>query len=87
MDSVNCIKNNKLAGFSADTKVLTNTGYKNISNIEIGDMVLTHKGRFKPVISLIKAKSPYKMVTFKSPFLIEQICSTLDHTFYNGDNT
>lgn len=33
----------------AGTKIKTNKGMKNIENIEIGDMVKTHMGRFKPV--------------------------------------
>jgi glycosyltransferase involved in cell wall biosynthesis len=29
--------------------ILTNTGHKNVSDIQVGDLVLTHKGRFRPV--------------------------------------
>lgn len=35
--------------FLAGTKVLTNSGYKNIEDLKIGDMVLTHKNRFRRV--------------------------------------
>lgn len=35
--------------FVAGTKVLTNTGYKNIENMKVGDKVLTHKNRYMPV--------------------------------------
>ena len=38
--------------FIAGTKVLTNNGYKNIEHIQIGDMVLTHKNRYKPVVAI-----------------------------------
>lgn len=31
--------------------ILTRTGYKSIEDIQIGDMVLTHKGNWKPVIA------------------------------------
>ena len=31
--------------FVAGTKVYTSTGYKNIEDVKIGDMVLTHKNR------------------------------------------
>lgn len=36
--------------FVAGTKVITKEGYKNIENIKTGDMVLTHKNRFMPVL-------------------------------------
>ena len=38
--------------FKAGTKVITNNGYKNIEDISIGDMVLTHKNRFQKVIRI-----------------------------------
>lgn len=41
---------------SPATKILTSRGWKNISEIKIGDLVLTHKGRFKKVTNVIKHK-------------------------------
>jgi DNA (cytosine-5)-methyltransferase 3A len=38
--------------FKAGTKVITNNGYKNIEDISIGDMVLTHKNRFQKVVRI-----------------------------------
>lgn len=35
--------------FVAGTQVYTHKGYKNIEDIRVGDMVLTHKGRFRAV--------------------------------------
>ncbi len=41
--------------FVAGTQVFTvNAGIKNIENVEIGDLVITHKGNVKPVIQLHK---------------------------------
>lgn len=37
--------------FVAESQILTDNGYKKISDIEINDMVLTHKGRFKKVLA------------------------------------
>lgn len=34
------------------TKILTPSGYKNIEDIQVGNLVLTHKGRWKPVTDL-----------------------------------
>lgn len=36
--------------FAAGTKVLTKEGYKNIEDVKIGDMVLTHKNRWRKVL-------------------------------------
>ena len=36
--------------FAAGTKVLTQQGYKNIEDIRLGDMVLTHKNRWRAVV-------------------------------------
>ena len=36
--------------FVAGTKVYTDSGYKNIENVVCGDNVLTHNGRFMPVL-------------------------------------
>lgn len=38
--------------FVKGTKVLTDNGYKNIEDIKVGDMVLTHKNRYMPVINI-----------------------------------
>lgn len=38
--------------FVEGTKVLTTKGYKNIEEIQVGDMVLTHKNRYMPVVNI-----------------------------------
>lgn len=38
--------------FVKGTKVLTTKGYKNIEDIQVGDMVLTHKNRYMPVVNI-----------------------------------
>ena len=40
--------------FQADTMVFTDKGYVPIQDIQIGDMVLTHNGRYKPVLAVGK---------------------------------
>lgn len=36
--------------FTEDTQVLTSFGYKSIKDVEVGDMVLTHKNRYQKVL-------------------------------------
>ena len=43
----------------AGTKVKTDKGYKNIEDMTIGDMVLTHKNRYRPVTRLYKKVSDH----------------------------
>ena len=38
----------------AGTKIITNNGYKNVEDVEKGDMVLTHNNRFKKVVKTMK---------------------------------
>ena len=39
-------------GFVGETKVYTSDGYKNIEDLKIGDLVLTHKNRYKKIINI-----------------------------------
>lgn len=41
----------------AGSKVKTNIGYKNIEDLSIGDMVLTHKNRYRPVSRLYQRQA------------------------------
>lgn len=42
--------------FTGNTKILTETGYKKIKDIKVGDSVLTHKDRYKKVTELMKPR-------------------------------
>ena len=62
--------------FTPDSLVLTNIGYKAIKDINIGDMVLTHKNRYKEVL--------HKFIYNKNEeiFKINDIKCTKNHEFY-----
>lgn len=38
--------------FIPGTKIMTSNGYKNIEDIKVGDLVLTHKNRYMPVVNI-----------------------------------
>lgn len=46
--------------FAAGTKVTTKEGYKNIEDVVVGDLVLTHMRRWRPVIQTIVNPPPGK---------------------------
>jgi ribonucleotide reductase alpha subunit len=49
-------RNGSFACFVKDTKVFTDNGVKNIQDVNIGDMVVTHENRLKPVLQVHKNK-------------------------------
>lgn len=76
--------------FDGNTKIFTINGYKNIKDIQVGDLVLTHTGKFKPVIKLYNKKSKdlykinsflnenYSYVTKNHPFLFNNIWTEIN---------
>ena len=66
--------------FVAGTKILTNNGYKNIENIKIGDLVLTHNNCFKRVLQVgSDGKKPIYRLEAQGILPIE---CTDNHPFY-----
>lgn len=66
--------------FTQGHLVLTSKGYKDISEIEIGDMVLTHKDRFRPVVRLYKKEAEtinLKIIGYP------EFTTTENHPFYS----
>lgn len=70
--------------FVAGTQVFTiNDGVKNIEDVQIGDMVVTHKGNVKPVVQLHKnplnSRQLYDVKLFGSP----KVTVTGNHRFWS----
>lgn len=57
VDYVRCGIGGGQACWVDGTKVLTNNGYKNIEDIQINELVLTHTGEYKEVINKISYKN------------------------------
>lgn len=66
--------------FTAGTLIMTDKGYRKIEDIEAGDYVLTHTGRFKKVLKTMKRKTNeiYRLKTMCS----EDLLVTEEHPFY-----
>ena len=64
----------------AGTKILTHRGIVFIEDIQVGDMVLTHRGRFRPVLRTFKRKaSEFVRIEGKS---LDPLVITPEHPFY-----
>ena len=68
--------------FPAGTLVLTDHGYKAIELVRMGDMVLTHRGRFRPVVQV--GSEMAECVTVKGQGHFGLTC-TPDHPFLVGE--
>ena len=66
--------------FVKGTKVYTNIGYKNIEDIGIGDLVLTHKKRFMPVVA-IGGEKQKDIYSLRVQGFLETKCTDY-HPFY-----
>lgn len=74
--------------FAGDTPVITPTGVKSISDIKTGDMVLTHKGRFRRVYETMKRRYSGPAVSILANGYNRPIISTPEHPYYiDGDWT
>ena len=65
--------------FARGTKVITNTGYKNIEDIKVGDKVLTHTGFFKKVLRV--GASAKDTVELKAQGILPTTTTT-NHPYY-----
>jgi intein/homing endonuclease len=57
------IRPNDRCVFYGETKVYTSKGYKQIKDVQVGDLVLTHKGRFRKVYNTYN--TPRKELLYK----------------------
>jgi site-specific DNA-cytosine methylase len=68
--------------FAAGTMVLTMDGYKPIEEVVKGDLVLTHKGRWRPVTSTMRRSANETILLEGQGFL--PIRTTSEHPFLTG---
>ncbi len=82
IDAINCF-------ISSRTPVYTSKGYIPISNVQVGDLVLTHKGRFKKVLSRIhdlplkERKNTETLINIKTTYV--DCTVTANHRFLVND--
>jgi len=71
--------------FGESTLILTKEGYKKIKDVEVGDKVLTHKGRFRKVKDVF-SRITNESLLLKAKHLNEKIHCTKNHPFESFSN-
>jgi len=69
--------------FESNTPVITDKGLKRIADIQIGDMVLTHEGVFKPVLN---TKASQSTDCYELEFQGERFVVTGNHLILTEDH-
>jgi len=69
--------------FDGDTKIYTDEGFVPIRNVEVGDRVLTHEGRFRKVIRTFNRKA--ETLGFNTSLNKKKSRVTLDHPVLDLD--
>lgn len=68
--------------FIAGTKVLTNSGYKNIEDVLLEDKLLTHKDKFQKIVNLQRKIYSGDLYELNIKYHPENIFCTEEHPFY-----
>lgn len=73
--------------FKKDTEIITNTGIKKICNVRTGDLVLTHKGRFRKVTEILKNNYSGQVIDYKTWGYNKNCVVTSNHPYWiDGNN-
>jgi hypothetical protein len=68
---------------AGDTPILTSAGLKTADQVEVGDYVLTHEGRYQPVTHVFEDTNDCYEVRGQSSFPLTVSC---DHRFFGAEN-
>lgn len=68
--------------FPKDTKVLTDSGYKNIQDITYDDKLYSHTGTYQPIEKVMNREYNGEMVVLNMKYSSEPVYCTPEHPFY-----
>lgn len=68
--------------FVEGTLTLTNSGYKNIEDVNLSDKLLTHTGKFQNILNLQRKIYTGDIYDFRIKYHPELISATEEHPFY-----
>ena len=70
--------------FAAGTEIITPTGLVPIERIQIGDWVLTHRGRFRPVLQTMSRQYSGPIVSMLTYGYNRRVFTTPEHPWWQG---
>lgn len=68
--------------FVAGTQVLTDTGYKSIETVTLENKLLTHTGKFKPIVNLQRKLFTESIYDIRIKYHPTPLTATPEHPFY-----
>jgi site-specific DNA-cytosine methylase len=68
--------------FVAGTRVATDEGYKRIEEVEGHERLLTHRGRFRPIVNMQRKLHSGQLYTLRAKGRPDAIVCTEEHPFY-----
>ena len=71
---------------TSDTPIITSEGIKQIVDVKIGDMVLTHKGRFRKVLKKMFRNYSGDIVKYRTSGYYRALSFTPEHPFWTSGN-
>jgi hypothetical protein len=80
-EDTGAVEGQRVPCFVAGTLVQTSSGYKEIENIKEGELVITHKGRFKKVQQIFKSEYNDSIIEIETENTNIPIETTKDHPF------
>lgn len=72
--------------FIPETEIITKEGMRSIRDVGIGNLVLTHKGRWRKVTEIIKRSYKGEMIFIKTGYSNIPLSVTPNHLFYVAEN-
>lgn len=72
--------------FTSDALVLTEHGYKPISEIKVGEKVMTHTGNWRTVVNCLVRDYEGEIFKIENDYLVKPLFVTPEHPFYQGND-
>jgi len=68
--------------FPGNTLITTSSGRKMIADLKVGESVLTHRGRFKPIVEMMQRNYGKRILRLKIKYGRNPVDATPEHPFY-----
>lgn len=72
--------------FASDTEIITPFGAKNIADIQVNDLVLSHEGKWETVLNIKSRNVVEDLVEIHTYGYNRPILSTVEHPYFTGED-